>query len=88
MSEIAFHETDLLELTREDWNYLLYETPNGELLLSVLCGSIAQFDLAILLNSEETQEWQQHGAAFLQSLAAKINGKPEAYLARRVMLDF
>jgi hypothetical protein len=41
------------EILRSEWDYILYQTDFG-LVLSTLCGSVALYDICILLTDGET----------------------------------
>jgi hypothetical protein len=70
------------ELIREDWNYILYEQEQG-FLFSVTCGTVAIFEISIVLNTQEVKHFQEQGQAFLQTLADRIRDNPNEYLNRR-----
>lgn len=69
------------ELIRKDWDYTLYETPEG-LLLSVLAGTVALFEVEILLSQEEYAQYQLLGFSYLDRLANEVRSEPEKYQNR------
>lgn len=71
------------ELIRDDWNYTLYEQEQG-LLLSVVCGTVAIFEVNVLLNEDEIKHFQKDGKDFLQLLADTIRSNPDEYFQRKV----
>jgi hypothetical protein len=71
------------ELLQDHYNYTLYEK-EGKLLLSVVCGTVAVFDLTIELTQTEAQKFEQEGQAFIASFADTIRYAPDDYLKRRV----
>ena len=67
----------------KDWNYTLYKD-GGKLILSVLCGTVAMFDLNVPLNEEEKEDFYLKGEVFLDDLAEKIRFSPPAYQERSI----
>lgn len=71
------------ELLQDHYNYTLYEN-EGKLLLAVVCGTVAIFDLTIELNKAEKRQFDKEGQPFIASLADKVRYAPDDYLKRRV----
>jgi hypothetical protein len=70
------------ELLQEPWLYTLYA--NGErLILTVVCGTVAVYELSIELTNEEKQQFDSLGKAFIHSLALQISSRPSDFEARR-----
>jgi hypothetical protein len=69
------------ELIRKDYDYILYQEEE-KLLLSVVCGTVAVFELTILLTKKEVLQYQQQGEAFTDSLASKIQYNPDDFVKR------
>lgn len=70
------------EIKRKDWYWILYRSDEG-LLLSVLCGTIAMYDVTVRLSDdEETRYLADQG--FLDELAAEIRYSPDSYRERAV----
>lgn len=71
------------EILQEYYNYTLYEN-EGKLLLSVVCGTVAEFDLTIELNETEKLQFEREGQSFIAYLAGKIRYAPNDYVKRMV----
>jgi hypothetical protein len=70
------------EILQEPWLYSLYE--DGEsLILSVVCGTVAVYDLTIELTTEEKQQFATLGKPFLHTLALQISSRPSDYQDRK-----
>lgn len=72
------------EIIKKDWEYVLYQTEQDRLILSVVCGSVALYDLNFPLNLDEEERFRKEGAKFLDELAAKVNYSPQLFEARKV----
>ena len=44
------------------WEYTLFDV-DGRLILEVVCGTVALFDMTIELNAEERAAWEANGVA-------------------------
>lgn len=51
---------------KKDWNYSLYNNTNM-LVFSVLCGTVAQFEVDTVLSREEKDKYDSQGEVFLGS---------------------
>lgn len=71
------------EIHRSQWNYILYEK-DGNLMFSVICGTIGVFEVNILLNGEEVDNFKQKGEDYLKELAEKIRYSPKSFNDRHV----
>lgn len=69
------------ELLRKDWDYILYESKKG-LILSVLAGTVAVFEVKVLLNDAEQAQYKADGTTYLTALAAEIRSNPKPYQDR------
>lgn len=67
------------ELVKQNWNYILYSHEN-ELILSVLCGTVAHYDVEVKLDKEQKAEFKLQGEAFLDNLAQQIRENPFPYI--------
>ena len=65
-------------VTQKKWVYTLYKTDNG-MLLSVVCGGVAMFNVDVLLSDEEANQAKQN-ESFIDSLAEKIRNSPKQYM--------
>ncbi len=70
-------------LIKKDWNYFL-KKDNDKLIFSVLCGTVAQFEVEIELNAEETNQYNNQGQNFLDDLAEKIRSNPSNWKSRKI----
>ena len=71
------------KIIEKEYNYILYKDKE-EYIFSVLCGTIAVFDVTIKFNQEEQAEYQQKGEAFLDYFSSTIRSYPEDFFERRV----
>ncbi len=69
---ILFHEYGT-ELRLED---------NDRLILSVLCGRVAQYGVELELNESECQLYKRRGDSFVKELAEKVRQTPQAFQNR------
>ena len=67
------------ELVKKDWEYTLLENENGDLVLSVLVGTILMLDFDIILTPKEKEAYEKEGIAFLDKLAADVQSYPDRY---------
>lgn len=52
------------------------------LVLHVLCGGVALFEVVVVLNEEEREEFGRRGEAYLDQLAKDVQRDPHHYSAR------
>lgn len=71
------------ELLKKDWQYILFED-DGDLLLKVICGSIAIFELNIKLNDLEKTNFQLLGEEYIDKLANEISSNYPKYQSRSI----
>ncbi|MDI1257329.1 MAG: hypothetical protein PSV16_14640 [Flavobacterium sp.] len=62
---------------QKEWDYTFSKNGNNKFILSVVCGSIALFEVDIILNQEEINRYNEDGEKFISSLAKTIREKPE-----------
>lgn len=72
------------EILKKDWKYVLYQTEQDNFILSVVCGSIALYDLDFVLNIDEEERFRKEGVEFLDELAEKVNYSPQLFEERKV----
>lgn len=67
----------------EPWSWTLDETDEG-LVLTVLCGTVGVYEVAVVLDPAEAAAWERHGAAGLGPLAEAIryDGTGKRFAAR------
>lgn len=66
---------------QKKWVYTLYKTDEG-MLLSVVCGGVAMFNVDVLLSDEEVRQSKQD-ESFIDALAEKIRNNPKQYTPRK-----
>ena len=71
------------EIVKKPWEYSFYENENSYI-ISVVCGSVAIFEITILLNQDEKQEYVLKGLSYLDELAKKIQFSPKLYSDRNI----
>ena len=65
--------------------WVLYELEQPyRLVLSVLCGGVALYELNIELTHEEREEYMVAGAVVLEALADKVRTHPQRFQSRHV----
>jgi hypothetical protein len=62
----------MIELINKPWNYTFSEN-NEKYYLSVMCGSIAMFEINIELNPSEIANYKDKGFCFIDETAKKFN---------------
>lgn len=75
------------EVVKKNWEYVLYQTEQSELILSVVCGSVALYDFDFVLDAQEKEQFKEEGSKFLDELAAKVNYNPLAFEHRKVEIQ-
>lgn len=73
------------EILRSQWEYMLCEK-DSDLIFSVVCGTIGIYQINIILNPEEIENYIQKGEVYLKELAEKIRYSPKSYNARHIDL--
>ena len=73
------------EILRSQWNYMLLEN-NSDLIFSVICGTVGIFEVNIVLNNEEIEDYKLKGEEYLKELAGKIRYSPKSYNERHIVL--
>lgn len=68
-------------VAQKKWVYTLYKTDEG-MLLSVVCGGAAMFNVDVLLSKEEASQAKQDDC-FVDSLAERIRNSPKKYMPNR-----
>ncbi len=70
--EILFHE----------YGTELRQTPDGSLVLNVLCGRVGQYGIEFVLNGVEEQEYRRVGDDFVRALSHAVQQTPSEYESR------
>ncbi len=66
----------------EEYGTILEQHPDGQYHLHVLCGTIAQYGLSIILTPDEIERYKEWGNDFIQKLSLDISKDPEAFRLR------
>lgn len=69
-------------LASEPWSFDLVEDDAGDLILTVVCGTVGIFEVSFPLDPAERQGWRESGIAFVRGLAGRVVADPTPYLAR------
>ncbi len=85
MKKPELHKSQLTEIHKAEWFYILYEV-DKYYLLSVLCGTIALFDRNVILDSKQTLEYKKFGLLYINALASKIRYSPNKYSKDHVII--
>lgn len=72
------------ELDRAEWDWILYEDPDGALWLSVVVGWIGVFEHEHRLDEAQTERFRREGRDFLSTLSREINGQEIAAARARM----
>lgn len=71
-------------IIQQPWDYTLTKKENGDFVLTVLCGTVAFFELAIILNDDEASLYKQEGEQFVAQLAGRIRNNPSHWTFRQL----
>jgi hypothetical protein len=71
-------------LLQKPWDYTFSRNDTGELVLSVLCGSVGLFEIDIVLNHEETEQYNKNGETSIDQLAGRIRYNPNDWISRKI----
>ncbi|MDA3818796.1 MAG: hypothetical protein PF486_15550 [Prolixibacteraceae bacterium] len=71
------------EILRSQWNYMLCEK-DEKLVFSVICGSVAIFEINIFLNEDELKKYNERGEEFLNELAEHVRNNLKSYNDRYI----
>jgi hypothetical protein len=75
-----------MTIINKPWDYTFYEKSNL-FYLSVMCGSVAIFEIVIELSSDETILFKNEGLDYIEKLAKQIQYSPSIFYARNVPKD-
>ena len=67
------------ELLKEAWSFTLYEDDKGKLLLEVMIGSLAMYELKYELPPEDVAAYREEGAGYIKRLVRDIQENPSNY---------
>lgn len=71
-------------LIDKGWEYILYQTDDNNLILSVVCGTVGLYDVNIQLNDEEKDKFEKDGTEFMDELALDVSSNPPKYRNRHI----
>jgi len=66
-------------LQNDDQMFSLAEDDQENLVLSVICGGMATYEVVIPLTKDEVSSYHQEGKAFLERLVATIQRNPDSF---------
>lgn len=72
------------EIIKKDWDYNFY-IEEGKYILSVICGSVALYEVKIQLNLKEIEAFNEEGISYIIKLAKKIQYSPSKFTHRNIM---
>lgn len=63
------------------WDWALYRLGDGSLLLSVVCGTVAVYEVEVRLGPETTAAYEREGLEAIKRLAAEVVYSPRKWVA-------
>lgn len=63
----------------ERWNYQLIKN-NDKYVLSVMCGTVALYEIEVELSDEQIQEYTKKGKEYIEVLVGTIRSNPSEYI--------
>lgn len=73
------------KIAEKRWAYTLYKLSDGSIVLSVLCGGAAMFELNIPLDAEDAEK-AVLDEKFVEEYASSIRTNPERYAHRSISI--
>ncbi|PRX17758.1 hypothetical protein CLV67_115261 [Actinoplanes italicus] len=70
-------------IAERQWAWMLY-ADDSRLVLCVVCGSVALYEVAIELRTDEVEAFRAGGEAAVDRLARRVSDEPRNYWARRI----
>lgn len=74
-------------LDQKSWAWTLYELQPDRLVLAVMCGSVALFEMNIPLDEVDLAQYRQTGHEYIEALAGKVMLSPKQFQTRHIHLD-
>jgi hypothetical protein len=71
------------KITEKSWVYSLYEN-DTDIILSIVCGTVGIFEINIVLNSFEKEQFLVEGDIFIERLVQDVQNKPNLYTSRHI----
>lgn len=75
------------KILEKPWTYILY-LDNDKYILSVVCGSVAMFEINLVLDDVENAGYREQGEVYISQLAAAVRDAPKAYMDRHTNVNF
>ncbi len=72
------------ELAKESWNYRLTETESGDMIFSVVSGSVGMYEINIRLTADEISRYKKQGNLYLKTLANEMRSNESCFSNRKV----
>lgn len=72
------------EILKREWEYTFHKEDEN-FYLSVLCGSVALYDLIIQLDSNELLQYHEDGQTYLNKLVEEIRNHPSRFIGRSIL---
>lgn len=72
-------------VAQKKWVYTLYQTDEG-MVLSVVCGGVAMFNVDVLLSDEESIQIDKD-ERYLDFLAENIRNDPKKYMSNQLFIE-
>jgi hypothetical protein len=69
-------------VAKERMSWMLFRS-NDEYFLSILCGTVGIYEMAISLNKVETQSFKNEGEQFISRLAQSVRNAPGSFTNRQ-----
>ncbi len=66
-------------ILEEPWSFSFWEEPDGALVLEVLCGTVAIFEVAVCFTEEQRAAYAREGEGFVRALARRVADAPASF---------
>lgn len=67
-------------MAERTWDWMLFREANGDLVVSVVCGTVGLFEVDVVLSAEQEQAYEAEGIDVVVRLAADIAEHPRKYI--------
>ena len=74
------------ELIKKNWSYTFFER-DISYILQVMCGSVAMYEITIMLDPNEEIRYKKEGESFIDNLAKDIQTYPSKYTKRNINIS-
>ncbi len=75
----------LKEIESEPYSWILY-SHHTDYVLEVICGSVAIYEVPVLLNNTEKLDYENNGRRIIEKLSQKISNSIEFQNSRKIEL--